>query len=175
LRTQQIIAHESGVADVVDPIGGSYAIERLTTQLEAEAQAYIQTIEAMGGMLRAIEQGYVQQEIQRSAYQYQRSVEQHQAVVVGVNAYVMPEERSVELMPIDQRATEAQLEKLSGLKRRRDQVQVTAALDRLREAARGTTNLMPLILEAVECGTTIGEMSDALREVFGEYREKATI
>ena len=175
LRTQQIIAHESGVADVVDPIGGSYAIEELTAQLEAGAQAYIQNIEAMGGMLRAIEQGYVQQEIQRSAYQYQRCVEQHQAVVVGVNDYVMPEERSVELMPIDQRATEAQLEKLSRLKRRRDQDQVTAALDRLREAARGPTNLMPCVLEAVECGTTIGEMSDALREVFGEYREKVAV
>jgi methylmalonyl-CoA mutase, N-terminal domain len=175
LRTQQIIAHESGVADVVDPIGGSYAIEELTAQLEAGAQAYIQHIEAMGGMLRAIEQGYVQQEIQRSAYQYQRCVEQHQAVVVGVNDYIMPEERAVELMPIDQRATEAQLEKLSRLKRRRDQDQVTAALDQLREAAQGPTNLMPHVLEAVECGTTIGEMSDALREVFGEYREKVTV
>jgi methylmalonyl-CoA mutase N-terminal domain/subunit len=175
LRTQQIIAHESGVADVVDPIGGSYAIEELTAQLEAGAQAYIQNIEAMGGMLRAIEQGYVQQEIQRSAYQYQRCVEQHRAVVVGVNDYVMPEERAVELMPIDQRATEAQLEKLSTLKGRRDQDQVTAALDRLREAARGPTNLMPHVLEAVECGTTIGEMSDAFREVFGEYREKVTV
>jgi methylmalonyl-CoA mutase, N-terminal domain len=175
LRTQQIIAHESGVADVVDPVGGSYAIEGLTARLEAEAQAYIQNIESMGGMLRAIEQGYVQQEIQRSAYEYQRSVERHQSTVVGVNDYVMPEERPVELMHIDQRATEAQLEKLAALKRRRDQHQVIHVLDRLREAARGTTNLMPLILAAVECGTTLGELSDALREVFGEYQEKATL
>jgi methylmalonyl-CoA mutase N-terminal domain/subunit len=175
LRTQQIIAHESGVADVVDPVGGSYAIEALTARLEAEAQAYIQNIEAMGGMLRAIEQGYVQQEIQRSAYEYQRNVERHQAVVVGVNDYVVPEESPVELMHIDQRATEAQLEKLTALKQRRDQHRVIHVLERLREAARGTTNLMPLILEAVECGTTLGELSDALREVFGEYREKVTL
>ena len=175
LRTQQVIAHESGVANVADPVGGSYAIEGLTARLEEEAQAYIQNIEAMGGMLRAIEQGYVQQEIQRSAYEYQRSVERRQTVVVGVNDYVMPEERPVELMRIDQRATEAQLEKLSELKRQRDQNQVTAVLDRLREAARGTTNLIPLVQEAVECDITLGEISDALREVFGEYREKVTV
>jgi methylmalonyl-CoA mutase N-terminal domain/subunit len=175
LRTQQIIAHESGVANVADPVGGSYAIERLTARLEEEAQAYIQNIEAMGGMLRAIEQGYVQQEIQRSAYEYQRSVERRQTVVVGVNDYVMPEERPMELLRIDQRATEAQLEKLSELKRQRDQNQVTAVLDRLREAARGTTNLIPLVQEAVECDTTLGEISDALREVFGEYHEKVTV
>jgi methylmalonyl-CoA mutase, N-terminal domain len=175
LRTQQIIAHESSVANVADPVGGSYAIERLTARLEEEAQVYIQNIEAMGGMLRAIEQGYVQHEIQRSAYEYQRSVERHQTVVVGVNDYVMPEERPMELMCIDQRATEAQFEKLSELKRQRDQHQVTAVLERLREAARGTTNLIPLVLEAVECDTTLGELSDALREVFGEYREKVTV
>src|ERR1700752_3034861 len=116
LRTQQIIAHESGVADVVDAIGGSYAIEELTTRLEEEAQAYLQHIEAMGGMLRAIEQGYVQQEIQRSAYEYQRSVERHQTVVVGVNDYVMAEERPIELTRIDQQATETQLEKLLELR-----------------------------------------------------------
>jgi methylmalonyl-CoA mutase N-terminal domain/subunit len=175
LRTQQIIAHESGVANVVDPVGGSYAVERLTVQLEEEAQAYIQNIEAMGGMLRAIEQGYVQREIQRSAYEYQRSVERRQTVVVGVNAYVMPEERPVELMRLDQQVAEAQLGRLSGLKRQRDQHQVMAVLDRLRAAARGTANLIPLVLEAVECDTTLGEISDALREVFGEFREKVTV
>ena len=175
LRTQQIIAHESGVANVADPVGGSYAIEGLTVRLEEEAQAYMQNIETMGGMLRAIEQGYVQQEIQRSAYEYQRSVERHQTVVVGVNDYAMPEERPLELMRLDPRATEAQLEKLSELRRHRDQSQVTAVLDRLREAARGTTNLIPLVLEAVECDTTLGELSDALREVFGEYREKVSV
>ena len=175
LRTQQIIAHESGVANVADPVGGSYALECLTARLEEEAQAYIHNIEAMGGMLRAIEQGYVQQEIQRSAYEYQRSVERHQTVVVGVNDYVVPEERPMELMHIDQRATEAQLEKLAELRQQRDQNRVTAVLDQLREAARGTTNLMPLVLEAVNCETTLGEISDALREVFGEYHEKVTV
>jgi methylmalonyl-CoA mutase N-terminal domain/subunit len=175
LRTQQIIAHESGVADVADPVGGSYAVEALTVRLEEEAQAYIATIDTMGGMLQAIEHGYVQQEIQRSAYDYQRGVEQHHLMVVGVNEYVMPEERPVELMHIDQRVTEAQLEKLSVLKHHRDHSQVTAMIDRLHAAARGTTNLVPMILEAVECGTSLGEISDALRDVFGEYREKVTL
>jgi methylmalonyl-CoA mutase, N-terminal domain len=175
LRTQQIIAHESGVADVADPAGGSYAIEVLTARLEEEAQAYIAKIDALGGMLRAIEQGYVQREIQRSAYEHQRGVEQRQVVVVGVNDYVMPEERPTELMRVDPQVTDAQLEKLSVLKRHREQSQVTAAVDRLHEAARGSTNLVPIILEAVTCGTTLGEISDVLRDVFGEYREKVTL
>ena len=175
LRTQQIIAHESGVADVVDPVGGSYAVEELTARLEEEAQAYIDTIETMGGMLQAIERGYVQQEIQRSAYIYQRSVEQHHLVVVGVNDHIISEERPVELMRLDPRVTEAQLEKLSTLKQHRDQSQMTAMIERLHAAARGSTNLVPIILEAVECGTTLGEISDALRDVFGEYREKVTL
>jgi methylmalonyl-CoA mutase N-terminal domain/subunit len=175
LRTQQIIAHESGVADVVDPVGGSYAVEQLTARLEEEAQAYIATIETMGGMLQAIEQGYVQQEIQRSAYAYQRSVEQHQLVIVGVNEHVISEERPVELMVLDPWVTEAQLEKLSTLKQHRDQSQVTALIERLHAAARGSTNLVPIILEAVECGTTLGEISDVLRDVFGEYRERVTL
>jgi methylmalonyl-CoA mutase N-terminal domain/subunit len=175
LRTQQIIAHESGVADVVDPVGGSYAIEALTTRLEEEAQAYIDKIDGMGGMLRAIEQGYVQQEIQRSAYEYQRAVEQRRVTVVGVNEYALPEERPLEIMRVDQRAAEAQLQKLAGLRRERDHARVMAALDRLRDAARGPTNLVPLILEAVACYATLGEISDALREVFGEYREKVML
>jgi methylmalonyl-CoA mutase N-terminal domain/subunit len=175
LRTQQIIAHESGVADVVDPVGGSYAIEVLTTRLEEEALAYIEHIDALGGMLPAIEQGYVQQEIQRSAYEYQRGVEQHRTVVVGVNQYALPEEPPIELMHIDERATEAQLEKLAVLKRGRNQDRVREVLERLHEAARGTANLVPIIIEAVKCGTTLGEISDALRDVFGEYREKVTL
>jgi methylmalonyl-CoA mutase N-terminal domain/subunit len=175
LRTQQIIAHESGVADVVDPVGGSYAIEALTVRLEEEAQTYLERIDALGGMLPAIEQGYIQQEIQRSAYAYQRDVERHRTLVVGVNAYVMPEQLPAELMQVDGRVSAAQLDKLSALKRQRDQSRVSAVIDRLHEAARGTVNLVPLILEAVECGTTLGEISDALRDVFGEYREKITL
>jgi methylmalonyl-CoA mutase, N-terminal domain len=175
LRTQQIIAHESGVADVVDPVGGAYGVEEMTVRLEDEAQAYIDTIEAMGGMLQAIERGYVQQEIQRSAYAYQRGVEQHRVVVIGVNEYAIPEQRPVELMHLDQRVTEAQLEKLSALKHHRDQSQVTMMIERLHAAAQGTTNLVPIMLEAVECGTSLGEISDALRDVFGEYREKVTL
>jgi methylmalonyl-CoA mutase N-terminal domain/subunit len=175
LRTQQIIAHESGAADIADPVGGSYAIEVLTTRLEEEAQAYIEKIDAMGGMLRAIEQGYAQQEIQRSAYEYQRGAEQRRIVVVGVNDYILPEEHPMDILRTDQRVTEAQLEKLSALKRQRDESQVITVLDRLREAARGTTNLVPIILEAVECYATLGEVSDAMRDVFGEYREKITL
>ncbi len=175
LRTQQILASESGVADVADPVGGAYAIEVLTRRLEEEALAYIDAIEARGGMLPAIEQGYVQQEIQRSAYEYQRGVEQGHVVVVGVNEYVMPEERPIELMHVDQGVADAQLEKLSVLKQHRDSGQVAAALERLHRAAQGTTNLVPIILEAVQCGTTLGEISDTLRDVFGEYREKVTL
>jgi methylmalonyl-CoA mutase N-terminal domain/subunit len=175
LRTQQIIAHESGVADVADPMGGSYALEVLTSRLEEEALAYIEKIDVMGGMLRAIEQGYVQQEIQRSAYEYQRGVEQQRIVVVGVNEHLLPEERPMDIMRVDQRATEAQLEKLSALKRQRDAGRVTAVLERLRQAASGTTNLVPIILEAVECDATLGEISQAMRDVFGEYREKVTL
>jgi methylmalonyl-CoA mutase N-terminal domain/subunit len=175
LRTQQIIAHESGVADVVDPVGGAYAIEALTTRLEEEALAYLEKIEALGGMLRAIEQGYVQREIQHSAYQYQRAVEQRRATVVGVNEYVLPEERPMEIMHIDQRVPEAQLQQLAILRRERDHGRVMAGLDRLREAARGPTNLVPIMLEAVACYTTLGEISDALRDVFGEYRERVML
>jgi methylmalonyl-CoA mutase N-terminal domain/subunit len=175
LRTQQIIAHESGVADVIDPVGGSYAVETLTTRLEEEALAYIEHIESMGGMLQAIEQGYVQQEIQRSAYEYQKGVEQQRMVVVGVNEYALSEEQPMDIMRVDQRVTEAQLQKLAALRRLRDNDRVAAVLERLREAARGTTNLVPIILAAVECYATLGEISDALRGVFGEYREKVML
>ena len=175
LRTQQIIAHESGVADVIDPVGGAYAVETLTTRLEEEALAYIEHIESLGGMLRAIEQGYVQQEIQRSAYDYQKGVEQRRLVVVGVNEYALSDEQPVDIMRVDQRVTEAQLHKLAALRRQREPDRVAAVLERLREAASGTTNLVPIILEAVECYATLGEISDALRGVFGEYREKVML
>jgi methylmalonyl-CoA mutase N-terminal domain/subunit len=156
-------------------MGGSYALEALTTRLEEEALAYIEKIDTMGGMLRAIEQGYVQQEIQRSAYEYQQGVEQQRIVVVGVNEHLLAEERPMDILRIDQRATEAQLEKLSALKRQRDDAQVAAVLERLRKAASGTTNLVPIILEAVECDATLGEISEAMRDVFGEYQEKVTL
>ncbi len=175
LRTQQIIAHESGVADVVDALAGSYAIESLTMRLEEEALAYLEKIDSMGGMLRAIEQGYVQQEIQRSAYEYQKAIEQRQAVVVGVNEYMLPEDRPMEILQIDPRATDTQLHKLAALRRERDNTHIKAVLDRLQEAAMGTTNLVPIILQAVECYATVGEISDALREVFGEHREHVVL
>ena len=129
----------------------------------------------MGGMLQAIEQGYVHQEIQRSAYEYQKGIEQQRMVVVGVNEYALSEEPPMDIMRVDQRVTEAQLQKLAALRRRRDNDRVAAVLERLREAARGTTNLVPIILAAVECYATLGEISDALRGVFGEYREKVML
>jgi len=175
LRTQQILAHESGVADIVDPLAGSYAVESLATRLEEEVLAYMEQIESMGGMLRAIEQGYVQQEIQRSAYAYQKAVEHHRIVVVGVNEFVLPEERPIEVGHVNPRVIDAQLHKLATVRRERDHTRVAAALDRLRDAATGTTNLVPIILEAVECYATLGEISDALREVFGEYRERVVL
>ncbi|MGH8058651.1 MAG: acyl-CoA mutase large subunit family protein, partial [Candidatus Entotheonellia bacterium] len=175
LRTQQIIAHESGVADVVDPLAGSYAIEVLTRQLEEEALAYMEKVASMGGMLRAIEQGYAQHEIQQSAYKYQRAVEQRETVVVGVNDYVLPEEPPIDLMRIDRLVADAQVQRLEALRRERDNLRVMAALQRLQEAAMGGTNLVPLILEAVECYATLGEISDTLREVFGEYQEQIVL
>jgi methylmalonyl-CoA mutase N-terminal domain/subunit len=126
-------------------------------------------------MLRAIEQGYVQREIQHSAYMYQRAVEQGRATIVSVNEYVLQEERPMEIMRVDPRVPEAQLQKLVTLRRERDHGRVMAGLDRLREAAQGTTNLVPVILEAVACYTTLGEISDALRDVFGEYHERVTL
>jgi methylmalonyl-CoA mutase N-terminal domain/subunit len=175
LRTQQIIAHESGAADVIDPLAGAYSLEVLTRRLEEEALAYMEKISSMGGMLRAIEQGYVQREIQGSAYEYQKAVERQRTVVVGVNEYVLPEELPIETLQIDQGVADAQRRSLAVLRAQRDNARVTAALQRLQEAAWGTTNLVPLILEAVECYTTLGEISDALREVFGEYREQVSL
>jgi methylmalonyl-CoA mutase N-terminal domain/subunit len=175
LRTQQIIAHESGAADVIDPLAGAYSLEVLTRRLEEEALAYMEKISSMGGMLRAIEQGYVQREIQGSAYEYQKAVERQRTVVVGVNEYVLPEELPIETLQIDQGVAVAQRRSLAMLREQRDHARVTASLERLQEAARGATNLVPLILEALECYTTLGEISDALREVFGEYREQVSL
>ncbi|MDQ3255132.1 MAG: methylmalonyl-CoA mutase family protein [Acidobacteriota bacterium] len=175
LRTQQVIAHESGVADTVDPLAGSYAIEQLTNEIESRALDYIEKIDAMGGMLRAIETGYVQREIQEAAYVYQRAVESGDAVVVGVNRFQVEEETSVPVMRVDPEVEQAQIERLRRLRERRDNTATEAALAALGEAARGTENILPRILTCVEAYTTVGEISHCLRRVWGEYREAVTV
>ena len=175
LRTQQVIAHESGVADTVDPLAGSYAVEHLTNEVERSAADYIAKIDAMGGMLRAIETGYVQREIQEAAYRYQRAVETGDAVVVGVNRFRADEEEGVPVMRIDPAVERSQVERLRALRARRDGEAARATLTRLESAASGTENLLPHILSAVEAFATVGEISHTLRRVWGEYREAVTV
>ena len=174
LRTQQVIAYESGVADTVDPFAGSYAIEELTTQLEKAAVDYIEKIDAMGGMLRAIELGYVQNEIQEAAYDYQRAVEKDDAIVVGVNKF-QSDEGSIPVMRIDEKIERDQVARLQAIRARRNATDTAAALNAIEEAAKGTENLLPRILTAVEAEVTVGEISNRLRSVWGEYRESVTV
>jgi methylmalonyl-CoA mutase N-terminal domain/subunit len=175
LRTQQIIAHESGVANVVDPLGGSYFVEKLTQEMEDGALAYFDAIDRMGGMVEAIERGFPQKEIAESAYRFQQSVERKEKIIVGVNDFVQADEPPIEILYIDETASERQLAKLAALKQRRDAGQVERSLDALRRTARTRENLMPPILDAVRAYATIGEMCDALREVWGEYEEVPVI
>jgi methylmalonyl-CoA mutase N-terminal domain/subunit len=175
LRTQQIIAQETGVANTVDPVAGSYAIEKLTNEIEAHARDYIAKIDAMGGMLRAIETGYVQQEIQKSAYEYQRAVESGEQVVVGVNRFQAEDERPIPTLQIDPEIERMQVARLNALRSRRDAAKSLAALEEVERRARGTENLMPAILAAVESYATVGEISDGLRRAFGEYQESVVI
>jgi methylmalonyl-CoA mutase, N-terminal domain len=175
LRTQQIIAQETGVANTVDPVAGSYAIEKLTSEIEAAAQVYISKIDALGGMLRAIEVGYPQMEIQKSAYEYQQAVESGEQVVVGVNRFQTTEEQSIPTMRIDPEIERTQIARLNSLRARRDSAKSQAALEEVERRARGAENLMPAILAAVEAYATVGEISDALRRAFGEYRESVVI
>jgi methylmalonyl-CoA mutase N-terminal domain/subunit len=175
LRTQQIIAQETGVANTVDPVAGSYAVEKLTNEVEAGAREYIAKIDAMGGMLRVIEAGYVQQEIQKAAYEYQRAVDSGEQVVVGVNRYQADEERPIPTLQIDPDFERSQVARLNALRARRDAAKSRAALEEVERCARGTENLMPAILAAVEVYATVGEISDALRRAFGEYQESVVI
>jgi methylmalonyl-CoA mutase N-terminal domain/subunit len=175
LRTQQVIAHESGVTDTVDPLGGSYAIEHLTSEIERRAADYIEKIDNMGGMLRAIETGYVQREIQDAAYDYQRAVETMEQTVVGVNRFQSEEESSVPLLRVDPLIEQEQVERVRALRERRDAERAEIALVKLEEAARGTENILPRILTCVEAFVTVGEISHRLRRVWGEYREAVTV
>lgn len=175
LRTQQVIAHESGVANTVDPLAGSYAIEELTNQLEKLAVEYIEKIDAMGGMLRAIETGYVQQEIQDAAYNYQRAVETEDAIVVGVNHFQTKGGDAIPILTVDPSVERDQVERLKAVRAKRNAAQAESSLTALAEAAAGTENLLPQILNCVESNVTVGEISHKLRGVWGEYREAVTV
>jgi methylmalonyl-CoA mutase, N-terminal domain len=170
LRTQQIIAYESGVADSVDPLAGSYLIENWTDETEKRATDYIERIDALGGALRAIEQGYVQREIQDSAYRWQRAVDQGAKIIVGVNRFKVEEALALDVLRVNPAVGERQAARLRVLRERRDAAAVSAALARLEAGARGSDNLMPLILEAVEVYATLGEICNVMRGVFGEYQ-----
>jgi methylmalonyl-CoA mutase, N-terminal domain len=175
LRTQQILANETGVVNTVDPLAGSYAIEKLTDEVEAGARDYISKVDAMGGTLRAIEAGYIQQEIQKSAYDCQRAIESGQQVVVGVNRFQTEQERPIPTLAIDPEIERSQVARLQALRARRDGPKTRQALDEVERRARGGENLMPAILAAVDSYATVGEISDALRRPFGEYQESVVI
>jgi methylmalonyl-CoA mutase N-terminal domain/subunit len=180
LRTQQILAYESGAAQAVDPLAGSYFVETLTNEIELRALEYLAQIDAMGGMLRAIEGGFVQREIQNAAYEFQRAVDRREQIVVGVNAFeTQPEHAAHEESPVLQRINpeleRRQVERLRAFRARRDPEPAAAAVRHVEETARGGGNLMPASIEAVESQATLGEICDAMRSVFGEYREVMVI
>ncbi|HDI12295.1 MAG TPA: methylmalonyl-CoA mutase [Candidatus Bathyarchaeota archaeon] len=170
LRTQQIIAYESGVADVIDPLGGSYYVEWLTDKIEEEATRYIEKIDSMGGAVEAIEKGYIQREIVESAYKYQREVETKRRIIVGVNEFITEEKVPIEILKIDPKIEETLIERLRIIKQQRDNAKVKEVLEELRKAAEKDENLMPAILKAVKAYATIGEICNVLREVYGEYK-----
>jgi methylmalonyl-CoA mutase N-terminal domain/subunit len=175
LRTQQIIDHESGVANSVDPLGGSFLVESFTNRMEEETYEIFDQIDEFGGVVPAIEAGYFQTEIAQSAYRYQREIDTKQRIVVGVNDYRLDERMSIPLLRLDPEGYERQVNRLNGLKDQRDNEDVQRRLDALRQAAKGTENLMPHILDAVRAYATLGETCGVLREVFGEYREPVII
>jgi methylmalonyl-CoA mutase, N-terminal domain len=179
LRTQQIIAHETGVTNTIDPVAGSYAIEQLTNEIEAGAQIYIDKIHAMGGpldgTLRAIESGFIQGEIQKAAYEFQRAVEKNEQIVVGVNDFKVEEERPITILRVEEQIARDQIERLKAFRLKRDSTRVRSVLAELGRRAAGSENLLPAILDAVENNATVGEISDTLRSVFGEYQESVVI
>ena len=175
MRTQQIIAHETGVVNVLDPLGGSYYVETITRDMEEEALAYFDAIDRMGGMVDAIERGYPQREVAESAYRFQQMVEAGEQIIVGVNDFVSEDDEPIGTLYIDASAGERQLAALARVKATRDNTRVRQTLAALRDGAPHSTNTMPLILDAVRAYATVGEMCDALREVWGEYEEVPVI
>ncbi|MGD0783010.1 MAG: methylmalonyl-CoA mutase family protein, partial [Candidatus Aminicenantales bacterium] len=175
LRTQQIIAHESGAADSIDPLGGSYFVERLTDELEARAKAVIAAVDGRGGVIKAIEEGFIQRQIQESAYIAQKRIDAARDVVVGVNRYRIEREAAPETLRVDPAAEAEQIRGVAAVKAGRDRKKAAAALAALRAAAAGPDNLLPPILEAVRAYASLGEISDVLRSAFGEYRERVIL
>jgi methylmalonyl-CoA mutase, N-terminal domain len=175
LRTQQIIAYESGAPQTIDPLAGSYYMETLTNDLEQHATGYLEKIDALGGMLKAIERGFVQQEIQNAAYEYQQQVDRGEATVVGVNRFTLEEEKPIPILHLDESLERKQVERLRALRARRDAQAWQGSLKKVEGAARSGANLMPQIVSAVEANATVGEISDTLRKVFGEYKEAVVI
>jgi methylmalonyl-CoA mutase N-terminal domain/subunit len=173
LRTQQVIAHESGVTHIVDPLAGSYFVEKLTLEAERACYEYFDRIDALGGMVAAVEIGFPQKEIHEAAYAYQLAVERNEALIVGVNDYLVEEERPIPLLLIDENVARRQCQKLADLRKRRDAARVQSSLEALASAAQTDANLMPSILESVRAYATLGEMCDVLRRVFGTYKEPA--
>jgi len=171
LRTQQIIAEESNVVNTIDPLGGSYYVEWLTDKMEEEAYAYFDKIDALGGVIPAIKRGFFQKEIAKSAYRYQKEIDEQKRKVIGVNCYKAEEETSIPLLKIDEEGEKRHLARLKKVREERDQSKVERALNQLRKAAEGEENLMPYILEAVKAYATLGETCGVLREIFGEYKE----
>ncbi|NMC76804.1 MAG: methylmalonyl-CoA mutase family protein [Candidatus Methanofastidiosa archaeon] len=175
LRTQQVLAYESGIADTVDPFAGSYYLEYLTNKIEEEVNKYFEKIDSLGGMIRAIEGGFVQKEIQESAYRYQKAIEKGEAIVVGLNKFTMEEKITQELLKVNPEVEKIQIEKLKKLRSKRNNDKVKDLLEQIEDTARTNKNLMPLILEAVKEYATIGEISDSLRKVFGEYKSSVLL
>jgi len=175
LRTQQVIAYETGVADTVDPFAGSYAVEALTDEIEKRALEYIEKIDKMGGAVKAIEEGFQQREIQEAAYQYQKAIEEEKIIIVGVNKFQKKENPVTDILKVDPQIEAKQCERLKKLRAKRDNNAVKFAREKLWAAAKGSDNLMPFILNAVRCYTTLGEMSDTMRDVFGLYRERIVV
>ncbi len=175
LRTQQILAYETGVANTVDPVGGAYAIEHLTDEIENRARQIIARIDALGGMLQAIETGYVQREIQNAAYEYQQAIERQERIIVGVNRFRTEHDAPIPTLRVDPELERQQIERLAALRARRDAARATAAIAAVEARARTGDNLMPAVAEAVEAYATVGEISDAMRRVFGEYQESVAL
>ena len=175
LRTQQIVAYESGVANTIDPLAGSYFIESLTDEIEKHATGYMQKIDALGGMLKAIERGFVQQEIQNAAYAYQQEVDRGDATVVGVNRFVQESGKAIPIQRIDESLERQQVERVRAVRAKRDKVRCEQAIKAIQDAARSGENLMPRIVNAVDAYATVGEISDSMRRVFGEYHETVFI
>jgi methylmalonyl-CoA mutase N-terminal domain/subunit len=175
LRTQQIVAEESGATDTVDPLGGSYYVEWLTNEIEKGIDDYIAKVDEIGGALEAIKKGYIQTEIRRASYDHQKAVDSGEQVVVGVNKFTTKEKAEIELLEIDESIEKKQTERLKKLKSGRDNEKVSRILEEVREVATGDDNIMPVLIEAVKSYATVGEITDAMRDVFGEYKEATLV